>query len=182
MKQCLRTLVRDLALALAVLIAMSGLCAQASSGWGSGSFVGSSAGAYEFLERGSEGEAVRDLQLRLIELGYLSGKADGDYGAKTEKAVKAFQEAADLEATGEADAETQEVLFGTSAPAAPQSTTKSKQQEKAQESSGSGMMVWIPNSGKKYHSNASCSNMKNPQHVSLEEAERRGFTRCKKCW
>ena len=43
-------------------------------------------------------------------------------------------------------------------------------------------MVWIPNSGKKYHSNEYCSNMKNPSHVTLEEAEDLGFTACSRCW
>lgn len=38
-------------------------------------------------------------------------------------------------------------------------------------------MVWIPtNGGKKYHTYAGCSNMVNPEQVTEEEAERRGFT------
>jgi len=47
---------------------------------------------------------------------------------------------------------------------------------------GQGQMVWIPNSGSKYHSTASCSNMKNPSHVSLSSAISMGYTACKKCW
>lgn len=43
-------------------------------------------------------------------------------------------------------------------------------------------MVWIPNSGSKYHSRSNCSNMKKPTQVSKSEAESRGYTRCKKCW
>ena len=43
-------------------------------------------------------------------------------------------------------------------------------------------MVWIPQSGKKYHSHSSCSNMKNPSHVSLSKAESMGYTPCKKCY
>lgn len=43
-------------------------------------------------------------------------------------------------------------------------------------------MVYIPKTGKKYHSNANCSNMKNPSQVSLSEAQSRGFTACKKCY
>lgn len=44
-------------------------------------------------------------------------------------------------------------------------------------------MVWIPtNGGKKYHKDADCSNMKNPQHVSLEYAKAEGYTACKKCY
>ncbi len=43
-------------------------------------------------------------------------------------------------------------------------------------------MVWIPNSGSKYHSHSGCSNMKNPRQVSREEAERLDYEPCKKCW
>ena len=43
-------------------------------------------------------------------------------------------------------------------------------------------MVYIPKTGKKYHSNANCSNMKNPSQVSLSEAQSRVFTACKKCY
>lgn len=54
--------------------------------------------------------------------------------------------------------------------------------EKAK-SSFSGASVWIPTKGgKKYHSNASCSNMDEPRVVSIGEAERLGFTACKKCY
>ena len=179
MKRCLRRFCHELAFVLALAIAMGGLCAHASTG--SGSFVGQYGEAYEALERGSSGAAVEELQLRLIELGYLSGKADGDYGPKTEKAVEAFQREAGLGQTGEADAMTQEALFAASAPAAPEPAAKPKEQAK-QRSSGSGQLVWIPNTGKRYHSNKKCSNMKNPTQVTIEEAVRLGFTPCKKCY
>lgn len=42
-------------------------------------------------------------------------------------------------------------------------------------------MVWIPKSGKKYHSYAGCSGMKDPSEVTLEEAEEMGYTPCKRC-
>lgn len=43
-------------------------------------------------------------------------------------------------------------------------------------------MVWIPtNGGTKYHSRSSCSKMKDPIQVTLEEAQALGFTPCKKC-
>lgn len=45
-----------------------------------------------------------------------------------------------------------------------------------------GTLVWIPNSGSKYHSTSTCSNMKNPTQVSLETALARGFGKCSKCW
>lgn len=43
-------------------------------------------------------------------------------------------------------------------------------------------MVWIPtNGGTKFHSRSSCSNMSNPQEVTISQAKSRGFTPCKKC-
>ena len=43
--------------------------------------------------------------------------------------------------------------------------------------------VWIPtNGGKKYHKTSGCSNMIDPLHVSLDEAIRKGFTACKRCY
>lgn len=45
----------------------------------------------EPVKRGASGASVQSIQARLIELGYLDGKADGIFGAGTEKAVKAFQ-------------------------------------------------------------------------------------------
>ena len=43
-------------------------------------------------------------------------------------------------------------------------------------------MVWIPQSGKKYHSNSSCSGMKNPSQVTIQKAQNLGYTPCKKCY
>lgn len=43
-------------------------------------------------------------------------------------------------------------------------------------------MVWIPESGSKYHSNPSCSGMDNPTQVTISEAKSRGYTACKKCY
>ena len=43
--------------------------------------------------------------------------------------------------------------------------------------------VWIPTrGGKKYHSHAGCSNMIEPQFVSLKKAKNLGFTACKRCY
>lgn len=47
---------------------------------------------------------------------------------------------------------------------------------------GSSIMVWIPKSGKKYHRNSSCSNMKNPSQVTIEKAQSLGYTPCSKCY
>jgi len=44
-------------------------------------------------------------------------------------------------------------------------------------------MVWIPtNGGKKYHSYSTCSSMDNPAQVTIDEAQSRGFTPCKRCY
>lgn len=42
--------------------------------------------------------------------------------------------------------------------------------------------VWIPNSGSKYHSNSSCSRMKNPSEVYISSAIAWGYGRCSKCY
>ena len=51
--------------------------------------------------KGSEGEDVRIIQLRLIQLGYLKGDNSGTFDNKTQTAVKAFQKAYKLKTTGE---------------------------------------------------------------------------------
>lgn len=43
-------------------------------------------------------------------------------------------------------------------------------------------MVWVPKTGSKYHSKSSCSNMKNPSQVPIEQAIANGYTACKKCY
>ncbi|MBP3721454.1 MAG: peptidoglycan-binding protein, partial [Clostridia bacterium] len=43
------------------------------------------------LREGDEGQAVRDLQRALKELGYYTGAIDGSYGTSTSDAVRAFQ-------------------------------------------------------------------------------------------
>ena len=60
---------------------------------------------------GSRGEEVRRLQQALIQLGFLSGSADGVFGNKTEEAVRKFQKANHLEADGLAGKKTQAILF-----------------------------------------------------------------------
>ena len=52
------------------------------------------------LEVGSSGSDVTAVQKRLIQWGYLTGSADGRYGAKTRDAVKAFQRKNGLTADG----------------------------------------------------------------------------------
>ena len=58
------------------------------------------------MRKGFTGEAVRTVQRRLKELGYLSGPIDGDFGDATDKAVKAFQKANGLAADGKVGEQT----------------------------------------------------------------------------
>jgi len=66
---------------------------------------------YEKLSLGAHSLDVRKLQLKLIEMGFMTASADGYYGEKTVEAVKAYQQAAGLEATGVADKKTQQNLL-----------------------------------------------------------------------
>jgi peptidoglycan hydrolase-like protein with peptidoglycan-binding domain len=52
------------------------------------------------LRPGSSGEAVRELQQALKGLGYDPGGVDGQFGARTEAAVKAFQKARGIPVDG----------------------------------------------------------------------------------
>lgn len=75
---------------------------------------------YEALCRKAEtAGAARELQQRLIDLGYLRGKADGIFGERSTDALKLFQAMAGLPATGEADEATREALFAQDARAVP---------------------------------------------------------------
>lgn len=62
----------------------------------------SSASSPTKLKRGDSGEGVRDLQKKLIALGYSCGSkgADGKFGASTETAVRQFQKDKGLEVDG----------------------------------------------------------------------------------
>ena len=63
------------------------------------------------LHVNSHGEEVQRMQERLIQLGYMTGKADGFFGPKTEKAVLAFQAANGLKADGYAGELTLDKLY-----------------------------------------------------------------------
>ena len=77
------------------------------------------------LRPGSTGDAVKELQYRLKELGYYTGSRDGAYGAKTEAAVAAFQANNGLKADGIAGPDTLEKLYSSSAVKAGSSTGSS---------------------------------------------------------
>ena len=58
------------------------------------------------IRTGSGPDAVKRLQLRLLELGFWNSGADGDYGSSTKQAVMAFQKWTGLTATSVTDATT----------------------------------------------------------------------------
>ncbi len=69
------------------------------------------------LAKGSDAQAVTRLQRRLLQLGCLTGAADGDYGANTRRGVTIFQHYNGLEETGVADEATQRRIFSSAAQA-----------------------------------------------------------------
>ena len=69
------------------------------------------AGGYNVLKKGSTGIDVRSLQEAMIELGFLTGTADGSFGTSTEKAVIAFQKKNSYPDTGLVDANLQAFLY-----------------------------------------------------------------------
>jgi len=62
------------------------------------------------LKRGMQGADVTALQTALAEKGFYSGKADGDFGRGTERAVKAFQRAQGMTADGQVGSGTRGAL------------------------------------------------------------------------
>lgn len=62
------------------------------------------------LKQGSSGAQVRTLQTKLINWGYMSGKADGIFGAKTKAGVIAFQKRNGLTADGIVGTKTAQAL------------------------------------------------------------------------
>ena len=91
------------------------------------------------LREGDSGQSVYDLQMRLFELGYYSGRIDGRFGAETTAAVKAFQQANGLGVDGIAGSGTMNKLNSGAAVAASSgssSSTGSTAQTTAQPSTG----------------------------------------------
>ena len=66
---------------------------------------------YTTLYVGDKGENVRKMQQRLKDLGYYSGKIDGQYGQQTRRAVEAFQTNNGLKVDGIAGRATLTVLY-----------------------------------------------------------------------
>ena len=67
--------------------------------------------SYRLLKRGDNGDGVVSLQNALIELGYLNGTADGNFGSATESALLQLQDKNGYPLSGTADANLQAFLF-----------------------------------------------------------------------
>ena len=107
------------------------------------------------LKQGAKGDDVKAMQERLIELGYLSGAADGDFGGGTLQAVKDFQICNGLKDDGVAGADTLTALYRYNA--VRQRT------------------VYVSSSGV-YHIKSDCSGMKKSTEMKLSDAIRKGYT------
>jgi len=100
-------------------------CAEEADPQAAGSGQGRKVSAEELqaqgiLTVGAKGDAVQQLQQRLKDLGYLSGKVDGLYGGGTKRAVIAFQRRNGLGTDGIAGQETLAKLYAEDALAAPE--------------------------------------------------------------
>ena len=73
---------------------------------------------YNTLSKGDKSDEVVEMQTRLSELGYLNETPDGNFGGKTQTAVKVFQQMAGLPITGIADNATLTALYAEDAPSA----------------------------------------------------------------
>ncbi len=60
--------------------------------------------------RGDRNDMVRQIQMKMKELGVYSGSTDGNFGPETEEAVKKFQQSQGLTVDGRAGAKTLEAL------------------------------------------------------------------------
>ncbi len=74
-------------------------------------WAGALAETYPKLRPGDSGSDVRRMQQALIEQGYLSGKADGKFGTRTENAVRSFQRKNGLTVDGIAGSATLALLY-----------------------------------------------------------------------
>lgn len=90
---------------LSLFVLLSGLSLAQSS-------LAQSFTGVNFLQRGDSGPAVSELQRQLQVRGYFNANITGFYGPITQDAVRRFQRDNRISATGQADFNTQSLLFG----------------------------------------------------------------------
>jgi len=93
---------------------------------------------FNSLSSGDKSDNVSRLQARLYALGYLTktGSLDGEYGSATVSAVKLFQEASGITATGTADTATLKAMYSTGAAHLPSGTKAADATSSSSSSSG----------------------------------------------
>lgn len=116
---------------------------------------------YPTVRKGDRGDLVMIIQQRLINLGYLTGRADGDFGSRTQQALKDYQAVQGLEEDGIAGPKTMIHLFDGSS--VPQAT------------------VYRMPGDTVYHLKPYCPLVHGPEEIRLSDAVRQGLTECPEC-
>lgn len=78
--------------------------------WLMGTGMGAAAGSDQPLRKGDRSSSVKTIQQQLLSLGYDVGVPDGDFGTKTEEAVRDFQRSVGLPVDGVVGAATRQAL------------------------------------------------------------------------
>jgi peptidoglycan hydrolase-like protein with peptidoglycan-binding domain len=117
---------------------------------------------YPVLKKGDTGADVIAMQQLLYDTGYYNSTVDGNFGSGTEKALKAFQAAADMPSTGVCDQATHLLLRSYNAPYIE--------------------MVYIGVTGTKYHTEY-CHTLNDATYsrIPLSQAEASGRRACQIC-
>ena len=77
---------------------------------------------------------------------------------------------------------TEDTESNTEAETKKEEVTTEKQETTKAETETKVVMVWVSSTGSKYHSKSSCSGMKSPWQIPLEEAKQKGLTACGRCY
>lgn len=102
---------------------------------------------YKNLSKGDKGDDVSRLQARLYALGYLSktNSLDGEYGSTTVSAVKLFQNASGITASGTADSATLKALYSTEAKKLPSGSKAADASTAQKTTTSSSYLDSVPN-------------------------------------
>lgn len=127
-----------------------------------------------FVQLLDHGEFVRRLIDLLKTRGYLFKFENvGQYTVVVENAVKQFQTANGLAPTGTMDDDTLTLLVWEMTPEELDAAMPGSDPE----------TVYVPTDGGiKRHKDSKCSDMYDPRKVSARNAEKLGYTKCRKCW
>lgn len=141
----------------------------------------------KLIKYGQAGNEVRELQRRLISLGFLAkGSADGNFGDKTRSALVAFQKAAGITQTGECDYTTYVAMTASDAPSITVAPTKKPSESK--QAKGDTITVYLTRTGDCYH-DVKCAFVKKGGKLkkdlttmTLNQAIAKGKIKCSKCY